>query len=251
MIDPKTVLIATPTHDGKVEAGYAGGLAAVFASGFAGNTMFLAGNSDIGAARNHIANAFLQSQFEWLICIDADIQFTAADFGLLMSVEPDVAMDRDADPMPEMMCYTRVEGRPGELKGAEGIVQFEYAPELAVTAEYARKTELREPIRFGMGFVRLHRSVFEKLDALKNEEGIPIIDQFMHQGRLVSDYFPAGTDGEGRRHGEDGAFWLRVRLAGITPRIETRTKLVHWGRQAYPYVNSLRRSHLTKSVFSS
>lgn len=224
MINPKTVLIATPSIDGKVEAGYCAGLASVFASGFAGNIAFLLGNSDIGSARCQIADQFLKSDFQWLVCIDADIQFSAQDFGRLMSVEPDPMIGG------EMLRYTRLPN------SEETIAAYDVLPELAVCAEYSRKTEAREPIRFGLGFARFHRTVFERIAALKQEDGQEIVDQYMHNGQLVRDFYPAGTDGEGRRHGEDGAFWLRLRLAGITPRIEQRTALIHWGRAPYAYI---------------
>lgn len=232
MIDPKTVLIATPTHDGKVEAGYAGGLAGAMAAGYAGSVSFLMGNSDIGAARCHIAHQFLQSPFEWLVCIDADIQFSVKDFGMLMSVAPDIQVGADQ----EWLRYSRLGDKPGELISSEGVAQFQYAPELAVCAEYARKTEGREPVRFGLGFARIHRSVFERLNALNHEDGTEAVEQFMHQGQLVREYYPMVTMGDGRRCGEDGGFWTLVRLAGITPRIEQTTRLIHWGRQAYPYL---------------
>lgn len=232
MIDPKKVLIATPSHSGDVCCGYAGGLAEVFSSGFAGSITFLQGCADIGSARCQIVDAFKSSPFEWLVFWDSDIQAQARDFGLLMQVEPDpiikitTGSDKEHD---EVIHYSRI----NELMLAVGAL----SPELLVTAEYARKTETREPVRFGLGFTRIHKSVFKKLDDLVDDSGKELVDQFFHQGRLVREYFPMTTLGDGRRVGEDGGFWTLCRIAGLTPRVEQRTRLVHWGRHAYHYVS--------------
>ncbi len=84
--------------------------------------------------------------------------------------------------------------------------------------------------------------MFETLNTLTTEEGVETVDQFFHQGELVREYFPMTTLGDGRRVGEDGGFWTLCRLAGFTPRIEQRTRLVHWGRMAYPYVSPVMGS---------
>lgn len=228
MIDPKKVLIATPSHDGKVVAGYAGGLAEVFASGFAGGISFLNFNSDVGAARCQVAHAFLQSPFDWLVMIDSDIQFSARDFGILMQVETDQVTSRVGDPVIDKIG----DQLPHLFRDADSVSR----PELAVCAEYSRKTENREPVRFGLGFTRVHRSLFERLASLETEQGQDAVEQFFCQGQLIRDYFPMITLGDGRRPGEDGGFWTLVRLAGIVPRIEMRTRLVHWGTASYPYV---------------
>lgn len=231
MIDPKSILIATPAASGEVVTGYAGGLAATFANGYAGNVTFLDGCSDVGSARCQIAHAFMRSTFEWLVFVDADIQFSHRDFGMLMQVEPDGQFDG------VQIAYSRLGGVKGALQAVDaGIAQFAWNPEVLVCAEYSRKTEAREPVRFGLGFCRIHRSVFERLNGLTHEDGAEIVEQFFHQGELVREYFPMTTLGDGRRVGEDGGFWTLCRIAGFTPRIEQRTRLVHWGRAAYPYL---------------
>lgn len=231
MIDPKKVLVATPSHSGDVCCGYAGGIAEVFASGFAGSISMLQGCADIGSARCQIVDAFKSSPFDWLVFIDGDIQFSAKDFGLLMRNEPDSTFDG------ESVKYSRVGLEYGQLRNATDLESFEWNPELLVTAEYARKTATKEPVRFGLGFARIHKSVFKKLDDLTDDSGKELVDQFFHQGRLVREYFPMTTLGDGRRVGEDGGFWTLCRLAGLTPRVERRTRLVHWGRYAYHYVS--------------
>ena len=101
-------------------------------------------------------------------------------------------------------------------------------------AEYSRKTEAHEAVRLGLGFCKIARDVFDKLDALKNEDGSPCIDQYMSNGSLISDYFISGSR-QGRWLGEDQGFFILCHMAGILPRIEQRTNLMHVGRKVYPY----------------
>lgn len=219
IVDPKTVLICTPTYDGTVECGYAGALAACAARGLVGGMHFLIGNSSISGARGKIASIFQDSPYEWLVCIDADIQFTPDDLVKLYQVLPE-------------------DDQPGVTRNKEG-------QELAVTAEYSKKNPQMEPVRFGMGFVRLHRSVFEKLDALSEQlpdgkEGAPeLLGRYYEDGKIRVDYFPELCTPDNRKLHEDNSFWTYVRIAEITPRIEQRTKLVHWGKMAFPYGASL------------
>jgi hypothetical protein len=163
------------------------------------------------------------------------------------------------------------------------------AADVLVCAEYSYKDDTLRPCRFGMGFVRIHRSVFETLQELRHDggptvevqrhaleelsrqnarddrsnvedraadltraieqllggiedkAGTPRLWQATHQGRLYHDYFPSGgmisqfiPTAEWR--GEDHGFFTLCHLAGIIPRIETRTRLLHIGRKAYPYL---------------
>jgi hypothetical protein len=53
---------------------------------------------------------------------------------------------------------------------------------------------------------------------------------FYPQGAMISALVP-----EVSYKGEDHGFFTLCMLAGIIPRIETRTRLIHIGRKAYPY----------------
>jgi hypothetical protein len=214
MIDPTKVLIATPSYDGKVECGYAGGLAACASAHLFGNMVFLASVSHVGLARNMMAHGFMRNKdFEWLVFIDADIAFSADDFKLLLDYPPH-------------------ENAPAQ----EGVSVNEQGEALIVTAEYARKQEDLSPARFGLGFTRIHRSVFEKLDEFRLDDNGSLINQFFHKGDMVSDYFISGAIEAQHWRGEDTGFFLQCRLAGITPRIEQRTQLIHIGRKTYAYL---------------
>jgi hypothetical protein len=220
MIDPLTVLIATPAYDGRVEAGYAGSLAACGSAHLFGNICFLNNVSDISLARDALADGFLKSPYEWLVFIDSDTVFDERDFRLLceyplrngeicepINAEIDVAATRDIHGHCLISC-----------------------------AEYARKNDTQESVRLGLGFCRIARRVFEILSESRDGDGVSRIHQFFHKGQLVSNYFQSGIVNDGHRLGEDTGFFSICRLAGIVPRIEQRCNLVHWGRKGYNYV---------------
>lgn len=159
------------------------------------------GDSSVSAARDHIVHQYLtRTQLPWFVWIDDDITFSMQDWAYLMEEQDD---------------------------------------ELAVCAEYLTKTQdLRLQVaNFGLGFARIHRSVFEQLDLLAREDGEPRL--LRYRARLAAphenvieeftEYHPIGIHPDGSRRNEDHGFWLMVQLAGIKIRIEKRTKLGHTG----------------------
>lgn len=197
MIDPAKVMIVTPTHDGNVCCGYASGIATC-ANLFAG-IGFIAGNSDIGLVRAMQAHLFLQTQFDHLLSIDADIQFSRTDLELLYEGDEDIA------------C-----------------------------AEYVKKDGTGDAARYGLGFVRIHRSVFDKLRALtidntEHGKSAPMVGDFIHKGTVMADFFPSGPNFSGHWLGEDNGFFHLCEIAKIATRVEKRTRLVHWGRMSFVY----------------
>lgn len=222
MIDPLKVLICIPAYDGKVELGLAGGLAACASAHLFGNMVFAAGVSHVGLVRNLLTHQFLQGDMEWLVFIDSDIEFTATDFRILMD-------------------YPRESRGPvqhGDYFVPEGTTLNADGHALVVTAEYSKKQDDLEPAQFGLGFTRIHRSVFERLQNLKDGDGAALVSQFVNKGVLSDDYFISGAIEAGHWRGEDTGFFLLCKMADIRPRIETRTQLRHIGRKAYPYVGS-------------
>jgi hypothetical protein len=174
--------------------------------------MFSSGNSDIRLCRNLIVHQFLKAPYQWLMFIDADICFSADDFRLVFDFPP------------------------FDIASSEEITKNNNGEDLIVCAEYARKVDTLDPARFGMGFCRIHRSVFELMMNASDDAGVPRIGQFLHKGELVADFFPNGPGLDNTWFGEDTGFFHVCRLLGITPRIEQRTKLIHVGRKAFPYI---------------
>jgi hypothetical protein len=157
------------------------------------------GESSVSTARDYVAHYFLtRTTCEWLVWVDSDICFSLEDWAYLMEQQAD---------------------------------------ELAVCAEYMKKTQDLSPevAQFGLGFARVHRSVYEQLDDLVNDAGEPRLLRYrsrVHGQVGVEDfmeYHPIGVHPDGSRRNEDHGFWLMVRLAGIKIRTETRTHLGHTG----------------------
>jgi hypothetical protein len=294
MLDPRTICVAIPCYDGKLMAELSGCLQ-MCAQRFAALSLPTE-CSHISLQRNLIAANFLASPFEWLVCIDNDTVPSPRDLDLLLEpcntqVEywdstntmdegaPSVTTDQARPPRPTRIVTGQcTPGRPlDEKTGA--------AADVLVCAEYSYKDDTLRPCRFGMGFVRIHRSVFETLQQLKHDggptvevqrhhleeleryldadninpeydlhgllanliagkedkAGTPRLWQATHQGRLYHDYFPTGQIlsqfvPTANWQGEDHGFFTLCHLAGIVPRLETRTRLLHIGRKAYPYL---------------
>jgi hypothetical protein len=228
MIDPLTVLIATPAGQGTVETDYAGALLSIGAAHMVGNIVFLKRCSDIGLARNLLAsNFFLRSPFEWLVFIDADIGFSYRDFALLMDYPP-----RDGEP------HTWQVWEPLPPSVASGERPVSLTPDeqaMLVVADYCRKVPELSVISGGMGFARIHRSVFQALIDMRDDSGAPRIGTFRHKGQEQLNFFPAGPNWEGKWLGEDLGFMYLCALAGIQARFERRTRLAHYGDMVWVY----------------
>lgn len=291
MLDPRTVMIAIPCYDGKVMSETSGALQSC--AGLFGAVSFPTECSHVSLVRNIIAGQFLSSQFEWLVCIDADIAFSRRDFELLLEpcdlgqeyVDPQSTEPGNLPPRPSRVVLAQSTSL--QTPDSKAVA----AADMLVCAEYVYKNDDLRPVTFGMGFVRIHRSVFETLQQLRHDGGSTVevsreavgrypnillasqpnlaeaVDGFYrlakwskelldsiqdtagqsrlwqcsHKGRLYHDYFPTGAmisqyvpTAEWR--GEDHGFFTLCHLAGIIPRIETRTRLMHIGRKGYPYL---------------
>jgi hypothetical protein len=210
-IDPRSIFVTIPTHDGKIWGDCAGGLVHCVAQQRFGSFYLHVQGSCIPHIRNQIAGIFLRSKFEWLMCIDSDVGFTVNDWDL-----------------------------------------FWQGDEIIATAEYPKKDGSNLPVTFGMGFVRIHRSVFEALRELRatddgvirdptGQQGHELVGQYYEKGHIDHDYFRVGATSDSRYMQEDFGFWSLVHLAGITPKVEKRTKLKHWGVKCYEYVADFER----------
>lgn len=159
----------------------------------------LAGMSNISLARNELAHIFLHK----------------TEYEWCMMLDSDIVFTRE----------------DWELlwEGDEDVV----------TAEYAKKILGQPPAKFGLGFTRVHRSVFEKINALQTPEGTEYAGRFYHKGAMMTNFFPNGPTGESRWLSEDHGFFMLCAMTDVKPRLETRTKLKHVGSIEYCYPDQL------------
>jgi glycosyltransferase involved in cell wall biosynthesis len=231
MINPLSVLILTPSKDGKVETTREGSMISIASAHLFGNIAYLNECSNIGMARNLMIAGALHSQYEWFVFLDDDISFVPRDFKILMDYPQTTGGD---DVLPPIDLTPEIGYGPTKIgvKNLQGDIEHHV---MISCAEYSKKTDSGDVARLGLGFCKIHRSVFSALDALDSEnEGEAFLDSFMNQGRLVTDYFITGC----RNHNfltEDVGFFTLCRMAGIYPRIEQRCQLIHTGKKQYHY----------------
>lgn len=241
--------------------------------------------------RNIMADTFQRSGLDWFVGIDSDIVPSRRDFELLLepidsntegtyAEQLETALDQDS-----RFSHGTAPPTPSRIRAP--VVGDDYDTNTAlsdvlVCAEYAYKRDEFEPVQFGGGFYRAHKSVFSILANLKHPPGdtvqvsrklldalqadmkaVPEVErdeqirellksvsdtagtsriwQASHNGRLFYDFFPSGAMlSAGLPHGdwkgEDHGFWTLCALAGLIPRIERRTRLMHIGRKGYLYL---------------
>lgn len=197
-IDPRTVALCTPTYDGKLDALYNLGLAEVIGQGLLQwqAVYYQTGCSNVALARNRAVHRFLQTDFQQLIFIDADIGFRASDWLALL-----------------------------EDDGSE-----------CVCAPYRKKDQRQAvKVHMGLGFARVSRAVLDAMADLRNEAGADLLQRFRMEGEEWVDYFPQGVGLDGLWRGEDHGFWLVAKIAGAQVRIEERCRLVHTGAAHWIY----------------
>jgi len=206
MIDPATVFVGRPIYHAPTPGNVRGMLELVEDRAI-GAQYDHVGESSVSTARDYVVHYFLtRTECEWLVWIDDDITFSRADWAHLM-----------------------------EQQGNEAAVCGEYLKK--------RKDLVPEVANFGLGFTRVHRSVYEQLDDLVNDKGAPLLMRYRSLVEIRGDrnveefveYHPIGVAPDGSRRNEDQAFWLMVRLAGIPIRKETRTRLGHTGSFTWWY----------------
>jgi hypothetical protein len=109
-----------------------------------------------------------------------------------------------------------------------------------VTASYSKKKIGAAPINFGLGFTRVHRSVFQKMNDLQQENGeSELIPRFYHDGQVMVAYCTSAPNAESRWVGEDRCFFLNASMVTQKFRNEQRTRLKHIGRFAYHYPDQI------------
>lgn len=192
------VIIMTPVADAKPDVCYVQGVIMTLMHQKADAHQFIWGDSNIPHVRNAILNRFMQTSFDQVVLIDADIGWSLQDWDYLM-------------------------------EGPEEVVCAEYARKTTHPDIQAL------PVRGGMGFTRIARSALEKLIELRTDEGADRIPRYYEDGRMMVDFHYTGATSDGHWMSEDRGFFRYCQLAGVAFRNETRTRLDHVGRAVYRY----------------
>ena len=177
--------------------------------------MTVANESLITHGRSRIANFFVNNtEFEYLFCLDADVAFSPEDMLKLYSYQkPIVSASYPMKTLPIRPCYELY--NPVKLCG--NLVKIG---------------------GIGMGFVLIHRSVFEKLNRhyseLKyfpglNSSNYPITEKEYHN----SYHYFAEMNKEGKYLGEDMSFFHRVSDIGYDVWMDTSIELQHIGSHVF------------------
>lgn len=194
---------------------------------FGGRKIHMIRASDSHACRgmNKVANAFLDSECDTWINIDADIRFTRRDIDRLLSHDLPLVYGiypkKQTDCPPCVCTFNEV---PIPDENGLAIVR-----------------------RAGRGFMLVHRSV---LEAMKEDNGGPALRYHNHD-KVEWDFFPSGpVTGElsafGNDLDENGApkrewisedWWFcdRARLLGFPTYIDTQIALGHVGPKEYRF----------------
>jgi len=173
------------------------------------HTDFFCGNSDIALARNEIAHRFVEY----------------SDFPWLVMIDSDI----EFNPSDWELLW----------EGDEDIV----------TCAYSKKIIGEKPAEYGLGFTRVHRSVFERLRDLRMEDGKEALPRFYLKGDVMCAYFTSGPSHDSRWVGEDKSFFIRASLLnGCTCRVERRTTLRHIGAFPFHYPEQIPRSVIGKFI---
>lgn len=158
----------------------------------------------ITRARNTSAKKFLDSRFENLLFIDADIEFTPEDVSKLYTMASDVC------------CGAYARKKDGET--AKVWVGGE--------RELSEFTEPVEVDYAGTGFMLIRRHVFDALDVPTYQEGVGECRAFF-QDPVVEE------NGSSFHISEDYFFCKKVREAGMKVTVDPSIKLTHWGKAGY------------------
>ena len=130
-----------------------------------------------------------------------------------------------------------------EFRARDWQILYEGDEEI-VTAEYARKVFGEPPAAYGLGFTRIHRSVFERINnAVDEKTGIEKAQRYYMLGELTTYFFAAGVTGDSRYVSEDRGFFLHAaHSAGATHRLEKRCHLGHVGNFVFGYPDQIKDS---------
>lgn len=188
------IFIATPMYGGNAKSGYVISLNELLnklsASGHEYVVSTISNESLITRARNTLTHAFLNTDYDVLLFIDADHSFNADDVIRMVESEKEII-----GAIPPMKSINWEDVRAAALAGKENLEQ--YTGYFAInTLEQEAEISLNEPFKVravGTGLVAIKREVFEKLkSSCKTYKGNTINSDQM--GTDIVEYFTTSID---------------------------------------------------------
>lgn len=167
--------------------------------------LFTGNESLITRARNTSASRFLDTRFEYLMFIDADIQFASEDVKDLWNLGEEVCCGAYAMKRKDRAVSAWKDGKLVDLGDFDGPTEVDYA---------------------GTGFLMIHRSVFERMKPMVTTfvEGTPPLPCWGFFDLMQKDDIQLS---------EDYSFCERWRSLGGKIMLEPSIKLIHWGQYGY------------------
>ena len=219
-----SLLICTPMYGGMCTHGYFKSClnlrAGLIEAGLSHDWCTITNESLIPRARNECVRIFLESDYEKMIFIDADIEFTEDDVAKLWNMEQDVAVGCYPMKKPGAPYAAWRQGKLVDLKDLQrlkGPFQVDYA---------------------GTGFMLIARSVFEKM---KNHFNYGLMVEGLSENSIAYETKDSKTawaffDTELRNGcylSEDYLFCERWRDMGGSIWMDPTVRLLHHGTYAY------------------
>ena len=213
-----SLYVGIPTYDGKLHGSTAGGLVQLALicgkSGIGLAVDIVPHDAFIGRARNLVAKRFLESGFNDLLFVDADVGFDAFGAVKLCRAPADIVMG----------LYRMKEEHPDEQP------KHKYPALLTNPIERHPKDPSLIEVEYGpAGFMRVRREVF-----LKMQEKWPD-DWFQDANGKLYDYFPCGRTGNAF-WGEDISFCNRAKECGFKLYAAQGVGLRHFGEKSWPSI---------------
>lgn len=163
--------------------------------------------ANVSHGRNQIVGMFLDTEHEWLLTLDTDIQFPADLVERLLE-----QADATERPVVAGLYFGSSEGQLWPL-----LYQFADAPDQPSGVQTMRlgeyPKELMQVVATGAGCMLIHRSVLEEMRDAAFDEAFPY---YQETGYI-----------NGKVTGEDVTFCLRVQKLGHPVYVDTRIELGH------------------------
>lgn len=233
----KKVMVATPMYGGMGNSMYMSSLLRLqeqfILRGMNLQHAFMMNESLIDRARNGLVNTFLtQSDAEYLLFIDADIQFRAEDILAMMSYEKDLI----CGPYPKKSINWPViiEAIDSGIKDPE-VIENLIGEYVFTPIDEESGHQIIRVSEAGTGMMIIHRSVFERMmKAFPENEYLSDHSADVHNGvtRKMFAFFKTGIV-DGRYLSEDYYFCHKWREIGGDVWLFPWAQTVHYGTYGF------------------